>query len=109
MRGQQRLGAPEVDHEVAHLLALDDAVHDLAHAARVLGEDVVALGLADLLEDDLLRGLGGDAAEDVGRLRELDLLAHLGLGDELLRLFEADLGLGDLDRLHDLLDREDLD
>src|SRR5258705_401579 len=103
---EQRLRAPDVDHEVAHLLALDDAVDHLAHAAGVLGEDVVALRLPDLLEDDLLRGLGRDAAEDVGRLRKLDLLADLGLGDELLRLFEADLGLRDLHRLHDLPDGE---
>ena len=109
LAGQHGLGPAQVDDEVAHLLALDDAVHDLAHAARVLGEDVVALGLAHLLEDDLLRGLGGDAAQDVGGLGELDLLAHLGLGDELLRLLEGDLGLRDLHVLHDLLDREDLD
>src|SRR5260221_8411713 len=106
---EQRLRAPEVDHEVAHFLALDDPVDHLAHAAGVLGEDVVPLRLPDLLEDDLLRGLGRDAAEDVRGLGELDLLADLGLGDELLRLFQADLRLGDLHHLHDLLDREDLD
>jgi hypothetical protein len=37
--------------------------------------------------------------EHVGRLRELDLLAELELGarEELLRLLEPELGLGDLD------------
>ena len=36
-------------------------------ALAVFGVDVLALGLADLLEDDLLGGLRGDAAEILGR------------------------------------------
>jgi hypothetical protein len=106
---EQGLGPAQVHHEVAHLLALDDAVQHLAHAVRVLGEHVVALGLANLLEDHLLRGLGRDAPQHVRGLRELDLLAHLGLGDQVPRLVEGDLGLRDLDALHDLPDREHLD
>ena len=77
---QDRLDAADLDDDVALLEALDDAVDDFADALVVFGEDVLALGLADLLEDDLLGGLRGDAAQDVGALRELDLVAGLDLG-----------------------------
>ena len=60
---QHRLGAAEVDDDVAALEAPDDAGDELALAVLVLVEDVLALGLADALEDDLLGGLRGDAAE----------------------------------------------
>ena len=70
-------------------------------ALVVLGEDVLALGLAHLLEDHLLGGLRGDAAEHFGRLRELHLVAELdAVGDvvavelavHLARLVDGDLG-----------------
>ncbi len=95
---KQRLGPAQVDDAVAHLLALDDAVDHFADAPRVLGEDVVPLGLAHLLEDHLLRRLRRDAPEHVGGLRELDLGSELGLVDELARVFEGDLSLRHLDR-----------
>ena len=46
---------------------LDDAGDDVADAVLVLLEHHLALGLADALQDDLLGGLRGDAAEVVGR------------------------------------------
>ena len=72
-----------------------------ADALVVLGEDVLALGLAHLLEDHLLGGLRGDAAEHLGRLGELHLVAELdAVGDfvaverpvHLARFVERDLG-----------------
>ncbi len=60
---QHRLGAAEVDDDVAALEAPHDARDELALALLVLVEDVLALGLAHALQDDLLRGLRGDAAE----------------------------------------------
>ena len=98
---QHRLDAADFDDDVAVLEALDRAVHDLADPLVVLGEDVLALGLADLLEDDLLGGLRGDAAEHFGRLRELHLVAELdAVGHfvaverpvHLARFVERDLG-----------------
>ena len=74
---QHRLDAADLDDDVAVLEALDGAVDDLADALVVLGEDVLALGLAHLLEDHLLGGLRGDAAEHFGRLRKLHLVAEL--------------------------------
>ena len=60
---QHGLGAAQVDDDVAALEAADDAGDELALAVLVLVEDVLALGVADALDDDLLGGLRGDAAE----------------------------------------------
>ena len=49
----------------ARLDPVDRAGDQLALAARELVEDLVALDLADALQDDLLGGLGADPAEDV--------------------------------------------
>ena len=54
--------------------------HQLALAARELVEDLVALDLADALEDDLLGRLGADPAEDVAvELLGLDEIADSGV------------------------------
>ena len=72
--GQQRLDAAELDQRVALVALLHDAGDELADAVDVLVVHEVALGLADALQDDLLGGLRGDAAEVVGRdLVPLDL------------------------------------
>ena len=90
--GQQRLDALAQLHErVARVGLLDDAGDQLADAVAVLLEHHVALGLADPLQDDLLGGLRGDAAEVVRRdVAGLDLVGELGqaLGGDLR-------GLGD--------------
>src|SRR6185369_13873141 len=57
------LAAAEIDDDVAVLDALDGAVDDLADAIDVLVVHALALGIADLLHDHLLGGLGGNAAE----------------------------------------------
>ncbi len=56
------LAAAEVDDDVAVLDALDHAVDDLADAVLVFLVLAVALGLAHLLHDHLLRRLRRDAA-----------------------------------------------
>ena len=74
--GQQRLDLAEVDEDVVAVAGLlDDAGDDLGHAVDVLLVHHLALRLADPLQDDLLRGLRGDAAEVVrGDVGALDLL-----------------------------------
>src|SRR5204862_5430613 len=72
------LAAAEVDDDVAVLDALDLAVDDLADPVLELLVLAVALGLAHLLDDDLLRRLGGDAAEVHRRQRLGDEIADLG-------------------------------
>src|SRR3954471_5684149 len=66
--GQEGLDLAEVDeHVVAVAGLLDDSGHDLGDAVDVLVVHHLALGLADPLQDDLLRGLGGDTAEVLRR------------------------------------------
>ena len=107
---QLRLDAAELHDDVAVLEPLDDAVDDLADALAVLGVDVLALGLADLLEDHLLGGLRRDPPEVLGRPRELDLHVDFRfVAVELLRFGQRDLvrRIGDL--VDDALDRAELD
>ena len=63
----------------------------------------LALGVADLLEDDLLGGLRGDAAELDRGQRIDDEVADRGVGLELLRALQVDL----LEIILDLLDHLD--
>ena len=93
--GQQRLDAlAQLDERVAGVGLLDDAGDQLADAVAVLLEHHVALGLADPLQDHLLGGLRGDAAEVVrGDVALLDLVAVL------LELLRVDLGVLRLDAL----------
>ena len=107
---QHRLDAADLGDDVAALEALDRAVDDFADALVELGEDVLALGLAHLLEDHLLGGLRGDAPEHVGALRELDLHVDFGfLAVELLRLVSEISVAGFVDVGDDVLDGEEVD
>src|SRR5207248_7896934 len=124
--GKHRLGPAKVDDDVSALEAQDDAAHDLALAILVVVEDVLALGVAGALDDDLLRRLRGDApealairlkAEDVAVALVLDarlllvlravedleeqLVADLGLDALLARILDGDL-VDALDRVLDL-------
>ena len=102
---QHCFDAADLDDDVAVLEALHGAADDVADALVVLGEDVLALGLPDLLEDHLLGRLGRDAPEHLGRLGELDLHVDFGfLAVDLLRVDQRDLrrGVGHLG--DDLLD-----
>ena len=71
--------------------------------------DDAALGLADTLDDDLLRRLGGDAAELLGLHGDSDHIAGLALADDLLCGLRVDLVAGVLDLLHHGLEHIHLD
>ena len=66
------LDAAELDVDVAVLEPLDDAADHVANPLAVLGMDVLALRLADLLENHLLGGLRGDPPEVFGWTGKLD-------------------------------------
>ncbi len=85
------LGAAEIDDDVTELDALDDAGDDLVGAVLELFILPLALGIADLLEDHLLGGLGGDSAEFDRRQRVDDEVADRRALLELLRALEVDL------------------
>src|SRR6185295_1114850 len=100
--GQDRLGLADLQDDVALLDAVDHPAEDLAFLAGELRVDPLALGVPHLLEDHLLGGLGGDAAQILERLvlQELELHVQLGLRRQRLGIGQADLELG----IGDLLD-----
>jgi len=59
---QNSLGLAQIDDGCASLEALDRAKHQAALEPSKLGKNRLAFGFADLLDDDLLGTLGGDAS-----------------------------------------------
>ena len=76
---------------MAELDALDDAGDDLARAVLIFFELALALGVADLLEDDLLGSLCGDAAELDRGQRIDDEVTERRVLLQLLRALDVDL------------------
>ncbi len=97
--GHAGFGFAEIEDDVHGLEALDGGVEDLSGAVAVLVEDGVALGFADLLEDDLLGHLGGDAAEGRGVLVEAEFAADFDFRREFAGLLESELVVGVFDLL----------
>ena len=96
-----RLAAAEIDHHVAVLDPLDDAVDDVADAVLVFLILPVALGLAHLLHDHLLGRLRGDAAVFERRQRLGDVVADLRGRIARSGVLERDLGRVVLDLIDD--------
>ena len=96
---QHALGPTEVDDRRAHLEADDLAVDDVPFALGVLAEDMLPLGLAQALLDDLLHRLRADPPEDLGALLDRDHLAQHRILAVGLRLGDGELRLGVLDLL----------
>ncbi len=102
---QQRLDAlAQLHQRVARVGLLDDAGDQLPDAVAVLLEHLLALGLADPLQDHLLGRLRGDPPEVVrGDVLDLDLVLVE------LQLLRVDLRLGRLAHLAGLrIDRRHL-
>ena len=104
---EHRLRAAEVDDDVAALEPQRDSRDDFALAVLVVVEDVLALGVARALDDHLLGGLRGDAAEALSvRLQPEDVAVALVLDaglflvlrpvEDLEEQLVADLGLDSL-------------
>ena len=91
--------AAEIDHHIAVLDPLDDAVDDVADAVLVFVVLTVALGFAHLLHDHLLGRLRGDAAVFQRRQRIGDGVADLGGGMPSARVSRPDLD-DRFDRFH---------
>jgi len=105
---QHRVGAVGAaadadDHVAAHGLdAQNGAGQDLVLLRGEGVEHHAALGLADALDDDLLGGLGGNAAESLRFDIHVHEVAQLGMLVNLLRGVERDLGRGRKHILDDL-------
>ena len=96
---QHRFGPAQIDRDVAVFHALDQTVDDLADAVLVFLELALPFGLADLLDDDLLGGLGGDPAEIDRRQFVGQELAEGGVLLHPLGFAQRELGRLVLDRL----------
>jgi len=106
---QERFGLAQIHDEVTRLGALHDAGDELTDLVAILAEDVIALGFANFLKDNLFGRLRGDAPKHVGRFVELYVTSELRRLDDTLRVFEGDLGLGRGDSFDDSLYEKDLD
>ena len=84
-------GFAQVEDDVHRFEAFHGGVKYLSDAAAVLLEDGIALGFADLLEDDLLGHLGGDAAEGGGVFVEAEFAADFDFRSEFAGLLEGEL------------------
>ena len=100
LAGQDGFGAAQVDHPAALVATLHDTGDDLAHAVLVLVVDDLLLGVAHALDDDLLGGLGGDAAQVFHLHAETDFVVDLhggimgaGFGDADVGVFVLDLAV----------------
>src|SRR4029077_9747215 len=102
-------GALQVDGDVAVVDPLDDARHDLADAVLEFLVLPLALAFAHALGDDLLGGLGGDAAEIDRRQLIGQEVADLRLGIAALRFDQRHLGVLVLDRVGHLHVAQELD
>src|SRR5450759_782833 len=107
--GQLGFGFAEVQHVVRTFHALDGAVDEFAGAPRILLEHGVAFGLADLLEDDLLGGLGGDSPQGLGVLGNAHFAADFHFGIDPPRLAHRHLMYWIFDGFHGLLERVEFD
>src|SRR2546426_241083 len=96
---QQRLEPAGLDDGAAALHALHRAGDQLVTARQEVVQDLLALGVADALQDHLLRSLRADAAELDRLERLLDEVLQLDVRFALLRFRQRDLRRRRLERI----------
>ena len=87
-----RLGASEIDNDVAIFDPLDDAVNDFADPVLIFLKLALALGFAHFLHDHLLGVLRRDATKIQRRQLFSDKIAELGRRVAAFGLFQRNLG-----------------
>jgi hypothetical protein len=81
-----------LDDEIALVETLDRAGEDLVATRQEIVQQLLALGIADLLQDDLLGRLRADPADGHGLDRLFEVVAHVDVVDLFLGLEVEDLG-----------------
>src|SRR5580704_5585829 len=71
--GHARFGLAQIHHQVLALQPFHGAVHQFAYSAGILRVNGLTLGFADLLQDDLLGGLRGNAPQGFRGFRKPQL------------------------------------
>ena len=106
LRGKNRLGPAQIDNQGSLLEATNNPVDHLALAVRILIVGMIALGVPDALDDDLLRRLSKDPPKTCGVHLDTDLIADLGLRIVIRnghRILDLALAIGHhLDNFHKL-------
>jgi hypothetical protein len=108
-RRQETLAALELDDDVAAVHLLHDAAHQGADLVGELLIDALPLGLAHALDEHLLGGLDGVAAELLERQRIAQRRSDFEMGIDDARFRERDLRHRILDHLHDFEHAEERD
>ena len=88
--------AAKVHIDAVAVDALDDAGYERADAILVFLDDLRALGLAHFLHDDLLGGLGADAAERDRFHRHFDETVDHGSRVDVDRVIVTQFAFGEL-------------
>ncbi len=104
-----RLGFSKIQDQISAFDSLDGAVHQLAYTPGVFLINGLSLGLADLLKDHLLGGLGGDASQQIRRLGDADFRFQFGCRIDLASLRQGELQSRILNGFHDFLNYEQID
>src|SRR6185437_7861132 len=99
------LGVADFDHDIGSFGAFHGDVHHLTDAADVLVVHGVALGLADLLKNDLLGHLRADAPEAIGRAFQANFATDFRVGVQRAGLVKGNLEHRIGDRFDDLFHR----
>ena len=106
---QHRLGAAEVDHDIAEFDTLNEPVDDLSDSILELEELPLTLGVSHLLDDNLLGRLCRDPTKIDRRQRVGNKVTDLGLRVQPLRLDQSDLRRLVLDGLRHLAEAKQPD
>ena len=96
---QQGFDLAEFDDRIAALEPLYRAGHQMFLAFHEVGQNLLAFGVPDLLEDHLLRGLRADTPEIYGFQRLFDEFTDLDFGIAFLRFFQLDMQIRSLESL----------
>src|SRR5690606_24335325 len=108
-RRQDGVGAAQVDDEATFFDPAARSRDELAFTDIELFVQNVALGIPDLLDDHLFRGLSGDAAELGGVELHADAVADFDVRIQVLRFRGNDLCIRVHYLFHDGLELKELD
>ncbi len=88
---QEAFDATRFDDGVAAVHALHDAIDQMFLAVKEVVDDLLALGIADLLQDDLFGSLCANTAELDVFQRLLDVVADFDIGNLVLSVDQQNL------------------
>ena len=101
---QARFGLAKIHHQIQTFHAFNRRVDQFADAVGILAVNRIPLRFPNLLENHLFRGLRGDPAQSVGRLRNPDHGTDFGARIDAARFGESHLERRIADHVRNRLD-----